>query len=261
MQLQMKDFMEYDFEISKVSSVFIRGCNGSNYRVRNEYGLIYYPEGGYFFHFNDGTSLKISPNTVLFIPAGASYSIESYSPEDCWSISFYLAKPFPCAPFTVSVRDARYFAEMFSDTERICRQAHSGYLMHCKARLCSIIAALQHEYSLGYVSNRKFSIIAPAIEMIHQCYTSATPSVSELAELCGITPEYLRSLFNKKYGKSPIKYINDLRFARARELLDLGLYTVTDVSLLAGFSAPSYFSKEFKKKYGISPSRYLEEKY
>ena len=260
MQLQMKDFMEYDFEISKVSSMFIKGCNGSNYRSRNDYALIYYPEGGYVFHFEDGTSLRTAKNTILFMPGGASYSIESYAAEDCWSISFFLAKPFPCAPFTINVRDARYFFEMFQDTERIYRQAQSGYLMHCKARLCSIIAAIQHEYSIGYVSNRKYSVIAPAVEKIHQCYTSETPSVTELAELCGITPEYLRALFNKKYGKSPIKYINDLRFARARELLDSGVYTVTDVSLLAGFSAPSYFSKEFKKKYGISPSRYLEEK-
>ncbi len=260
MQLQMKDFMEYDFEISKVSSMLIKGCNGTHYRTRNDYALIFYPEGGYVFHFEDGTEVKTAKNTILFLPGGARYSIESYSPEDCWSINFYLAKPFPCAPFAINVRDARYFAEMFSDIERIYRQAQSGCLMHSKARLCSIIAAIQHEYSLGYVSNRKFSIIAPAVERIHQCYTGETPSVAELAELCGITPEYLRSLFNKKYGKSPIKYINDLRFARARELLDSGLYTVTDVSLLAGFSAPSYFSKEFKKKYGISPSRYLEEK-
>lgn len=259
MQLQMEDFMEHDFDIRTVKSLLIKGCSGHNERrTRTDNALIFYPDGGYVFHYEDGSVLKTTSNSVVFMPIGARYSIESYAPTDCYSITFFLAEPFPCAPFAVTVRDARYFLEMFSDAEKQYRQAQSGYTMSCKARLCSIIAALQREYSLGYVSTKKYAVIAPAVELIHQCYTSTVPTVAELAELCGITPEYLRILFNKKYGKSPIKYINDLRFSRARELLDSGLYTVTDVALLAGFSTASYFSKEFKKKYGISPSRYLD---
>jgi len=55
-------------------------------------------------------------------------------------------------------------------------------------------------------------------------------------------------------GKSPKKYVNELRLQRAYQLITTQeIKTVREVSLAVGFSKPDYFSLLFKKKYGYTP--------
>ena len=258
--MQMKDFMTYNFNITKIGGLFIQGCTKNSYRHnRTDYALTFYPEGGYTFRFGSGQTFRLGKNTILFNPKGSTYSIEANDKQDCYTITFDLEDPFECEPFIFNVRRSQFFLDSFKDADRICRLAQPGYYMNCKSKLCAIIGAMQHEYSLGYISGDNFSVIIPAIEKIHQSYTGNTPSVSELAELCSVSPEYFRMLFKKKYGTSPIKYINALRLNHAKELLSSGMYSVTEASSLSGFAALPYFCREFKKKYGFSPSSVDDE--
>ena len=251
----MEEFMKYNFDITWVMTQFLPGCTqNSSHRQRNNYGLIYYPEGGYAFHIAGGQTLRTTKNSILFLPKGISYDIEALEKQDCYSITFNLISSPYFEPFVMNVRRSQFFLDTFKETEKAFRLSQSGYVMGCKAKLCSIISAMQQEYSLGYLSGDNYSVILPAIDIIHQSYTGNTPSVSELALLCNVSPEYFRMLFKKKYGTSPVKYINALRLSHAKELLSSGLYSVTEVSSLSGFSALPYFCREFKKKYGISPS-------
>lgn len=74
--------------------------------------------------------------------------------------------------------------------------------------------------------------------------------------MCGITPEYFRKIFKAYYGVSPLKYINALKITHAKELLDSGMYSVTEAALRSGYTDLSYFSREFKKETGNSPKYY-----
>lgn len=258
--MTMEDFMVYNFNITNVNCLLLKGCSKNTYnRLRAEHGLIFYPEGGYTFRFHDGHILRMGKNSLLFNPKGAMYDIEFNESKDCYSITFDLTEPFPCEPFAVNVRRAQFFLDTFKEAEKICRLAQSGYYMNLKSKLYSIIGAMQQEYGLGYISGSNYSVIIPAIEQIHQTYTGTTPTISELAAMCSISPEYFRMLFKKKYGTSPVKYINSLRLSHAKDLLSSGMYSVTEVSAMSGFSALSYFCREFKKKYGFSPSSLSEE--
>lgn len=253
--MSMEEFMKYNFDITSITANFLPGCTqNSSHRQRNNYGLIYYPEGGYTFHILNGPTLRTSKSSILFLPKGISYDIEAVEKQDCYAVAFNLASN-PCLePFVMNVRRSQFFLDTFKEAEKVARLSPSGGIMSCKAKLCSIISTMQQEYGLGYLSGDNYSLILPAIEKIHQSYFKNTPSVSELALLCNVTPEYFRMLFKKKYGTSPVKYINSLRLAHAKDLLSSGLYSVTEVSTLSGFSALPYFCREFKKKYGISPS-------
>ena len=73
-----------------------------------------------------------------------------------------------------------------------------------------------------------------------------------------MSESYFRRIFLKNYGISPIKYINNLKIERAKELLTSGLYTVSDVAELSGFHDESYFSREFKKHSGKTPKEYVK---
>lgn len=253
--MQVENFMTHNFNITTVSSMMHVGCTKRTCNsTRDTYGLVFYPEGGYTFKFYGGPILRLEKNTLLFNPKGSVYDIIPNESRDCYAITFDLDKPFLCEPFAINVRNSQFFLDTFKEAEKICRLAQSGYIMSCKAKLCSIISAIQHEYGLGYISGNNYSVILPAMDMIHQTYTTNTPSIAELSAMCSISPEYFRLLFKKKYGTSPVKYINSLRLNHAKELLSSGMYSVSEVANLSGFSALSYFCREFKKMYGISPS-------
>ena len=108
-----------------------------------------------------------------------------------------------------------------------------------------------------YIDKSKQNIIKPAISYIHEHYTTEALNISKLALMCGITPEYFRRLFHIVYGVSPIKYINQLKLARAVEVLLSGMCSITDAALLSGYNDISYFNREFKKAHGLSPTAFI----
>jgi AraC-like DNA-binding protein len=115
---------------------------------------------------------------------------------------------------------------------------------------------MQKEYQTGYADSSKFELIQPAITYLHDHYTTEPLKITRLAEMCHISPEYFRSIFQRIYGSSPIKYINRLKIQHASELLTSGMYTVTEAATLSGYNDLSHFSREFKKVYGVTPTEY-----
>ena len=71
--------------------------------------------------------------------------------------------------------------------------------------------------------------------------------------------DYLRKLFQREMGVTPLQYLNNLRLHTAAEALlnAKGVPgSVTDIARMCGFREPLYFSRMFKKKYGLSPTIY-----
>ena len=116
---------------------------------------------------------------------------------------------------------------------------------------------MKKEFHAEYVPESKLCILNPAIEVIHNEYTKENINIKILSEMCGISEAYFRRLFAKKYGVSPLKYINTLKFKRAKELLESGYYSISKVAELSGFHDVYYFSREFKKAVGVSTSEYF----
>ena len=128
--------------------------------------------------------------------------------------------------------------------------------MKCKSELYSILFHMQREYELGYTPTTQSGILRPALEYIHNHYTEGNLGISKLANLCGISEPYFRKLFLRSYGVSPLKYIAQLKLARAKELIESGLYPIHEVAALSGFQNECYFSREFKHHFGSAPSKF-----
>ncbi|NGM64560.1 hybrid sensor histidine kinase/response regulator transcription factor [Sphingobacterium sp. SGR-19] len=88
--------------------------------------------------------------------------------------------------------------------------------------------------------------------------TSFNIEVAVNAMAMGRTTFYkkLKSLTNM----SPVEFIRDIRLKRAKQLLDTGELTVTEVAYKVGFNSSGYFSTCFKEMYQVSPSEYLKNK-
>lgn len=62
--------------------------------------------------------------------------------------------------------------------------------------------------------------------------------------------------FNKVYGATPYKYLNQQRFDAAKTLLRGSQLSIQDIAKQLGFADQYYFSSFFKKKCGKSPKEY-----
>lgn len=79
-------------------------------------------------------------------------------------------------------------------------------------------------------------------------------SVNHLAAYCHLNPDYFSRIFNEKYGKRPITYINTIRIERAQFLLLTTEKSLKEIAERTGFENISYFSKTFKKITGTTPA-------
>jgi AraC-like DNA-binding protein len=82
------------------------------------------------------------------------------------------------------------------------------------------------------------------------------PSVEEIAEVCGYTPNYFSRLFHSLTGRSYTDFLNTLRINHAVMLLRSTQMSVTEIAFGCGFSSLSNFYRVFRRETGHSPSFY-----
>lgn len=97
------------------------------------------------------------------------------------------------------------------------------------------------------------------IEFLKLRYTENI-SIAELSESFNLNPTYLSRIFKQTTGRTPTRFLTDLRINSACSLLsehpDL---EVKEVAVRLGFSDQGYFSRLFKKETGKSPLEYKKQ--
>ena len=72
---------------------------------------------------------------------------------------------------------------------------------------------------------------------------------------------YLKKVFKKETGMTPLQYLTDKRLENAASNLAMsgGKGNISEIAYQCGFSEPLYFSRLFKRKYGVSPRSYTSK--
>ena len=94
--------------------------------------------------------------------------------------------------------------------------------------------------------------IARALSRIESDYAEEL-GVDELARAAGMSRFHFSRAFRAELGLSPYRYLQRVRIARARELLDGG-HRVTEAALSVGFRDLGRFARAFRAETGITPS-------
>ncbi len=79
--------------------------------------------------------------------------------------------------------------------------------------------------------------------------------LEEIAFLCHMSLSTFKRHFINIYKVSPGKWLQDKRLQKAKEILEQGDATPSDIYLDFGYNNLSNFSIAFKNKFGISPSK------
>lgn len=97
--------------------------------------------------------------------------------------------------------------------------------------------------------------IKKAIDYMNENYANGI-SCEEISSLIGIGKFSFIRNFKSQVGKTPYEYLLDLKIEKAKKMLKSNEFSITEISLLCGFSSHSHFTSTFKKKIGISPIEY-----
>lgn len=254
----MAEFLDCNLNINKITlACYVpKGEGETVHNNRPSHGLALHLSGRKKYVFEGNKILYTDKNDVIFMPENSNYTVESGAEErgNCYAVNFKISEKIKFEPFVLNMGDS--VTDKFKQAEKAFRLKSAGYEMRCKANLYSVICAMLAKYEKKYVPKRTEKIIEPAVKYIHENYISENISVEYLAEMCGVSTVYLRNIFQKCKNTTPIKYINNLKLERAKELLLSGYYSVPRISELSGFGNESYFCRYFKKATGMTATEY-----
>lgn len=260
----MGDIMNNDFNITKIDRAILVGKNeypGLRVSFTNNLNyneLIYHINGKSTVHFN-GKIFDIKENTIRFLPKGENkeYIVEKWECGECIDVFFDTDFPVSDEAFVINLAENTNIGNLFRKLFAVWVSRYDGYYFECKSLLYKIFAGIQ---KLDYFPKEQYNIIKPAIKYIEENFLDNKIPVALLAEKCGISETYLKRLFNKKFGVSPIKYIIRLKINYACDLLCSKQYSVTQVAEICGYDNVYFFSRQFKSYVGVTPSAF-EQRY
>ncbi|OZB12315.1 MAG: AraC family transcriptional regulator, partial [Marinobacter sp. 34-60-7] len=95
--------------------------------------------------------------------------------------------------------------------------------------------------------------LARAVRLVEEGALDSSP-VSALAERLGITDRYLRQLYKRHTGATPLQHAQARRLLRARQLIVDSNLSMTEIADIAGFGSLRRFNHSLKAAYGDAPT-------
>lgn len=124
----------------------------------------------------------------------------------------------------------------------------------CSALVYSFLVELSRLCSVGQASPivRLGDKLSPVFTYIEGSFEKPI-TLSELAALAGLTPQYFCSLFKKATSQTPVEYINLIKLRHAKALLLQTELPVREIAHRVGIEDPSYFCALFKRYEHMTP--------
>lgn len=216
--------------------------------------LVYCTGGEGTFYFENGTLLNYRDGEAVAIPPMERHS--NISTDGFTNIHIRLEAPsFPYkTAFRVADDLDRHLLVAFD-------QAKYYYQADIKKRelALSALGELISSYMIVLRSNAEFSGPVEQIRnMILRGFSKPDFQLDEAIKCMPFHYDYLRKLFKKEMGMTPLEYMTKLRMKKAESLLCAMSkdYSVAEIALLCGYEDALYFSRVFKKHFDCSPSTF-----
>lgn len=255
------DFFEkgYVGDVVVISGVR-RAGRSTDYRARGRHanGLLYIWEGEARFVSESGESLTAHSKELVFLPCGEKYRMTYTADATTFvlvNFGIWTRTGEPCAlqdRICISAVDDKFcrIAGIMAALETCGGVKTAGAILKQRELLYRLLGVAYDGGRLGAAEGE--ARIARGVRLLEQTYLENLP-VSRFAEESRISVSVFRSLFHKQYGTSPVKYRNNLRIGRAKELLTDGSYTVSEVAYACGFENVGYFCRYYRAAVGEAP--------
>lgn len=99
--------------------------------------------------------------------------------------------------------------------------------------------------------------LSPALAYLHE-HLAEPLSVHQLAERCGLHPDYFSRRFKALTGLPPVSYLIGKRLERAQLLLTASRLSLHAIAEQTGLGNVYYFSRLFARRFGVPPGKYRQ---
>lgn len=225
------------------------------WHTHEHWELVYCTGGDGSFNFENGTTLNYHEGDVVAIPPREPHT--NSSNEGFTNIHITMQEPsFPYRTvFRVADDEDQNLKVAFS-------QAKCYYMTDIKKKelVLTALGDLIAAYLVVLRSNTEYSESVEQIRSsIRRNYSRPDYALDEVIRGMPFHYDYLRKLFKKEMGISPLEYMTDLRMKTAEKLLTAmwtNEYTISEIAQMCGYEDALYFSRVFKKYYGCAPSNF-----
>lgn len=135
---------------------------------------------------------------------------------------------------------------------------HRMRVIHLTAQLILELAAIVEypENQQHSTDTERFSRLLAQLEQ-----SCAEPwTLDAMAARIGLKHTHFTSLFHHYTGDSPLRYLNRLRVAKARQMLRAEKLPITEIALECGFCSSQHFAKIFREFSGVTAQEYRKNK-
>lgn len=208
---------------------------------------------------------EIKQGISFFLPA--NYPHEYYTKQNLWRNDWIT--------FGGQYADS-VLAELRLDGPLVIKHTHPEKLSACWMEIYQCLkeqtvignmlaSGHLYRYLVEYATQYKNSQTSPndqnsefnlVLDYINSHYMDNL-SLSELADMIHITPQYLCKLFKQNLGMRPFQYITKRRMQEAKHLLLQNRYTTSEIASLVGYNDTSYFCRLFRETEHITPSNFI----
>lgn len=206
----------------------------------------------------NGQKIPLTRNCLAYIPKNTAYTIQTFENEEVLCIHFKEESDENFQLSVIASSDPKKFIDLFSELLRTWKSKPIGSVYSIDALFLRILENIEIQKNQ---TNSLDSHLQNAIDYMLSNFSFADLTIGDLAAKSGYCLSYFRRIFHARTGNSPQKYLFNLRVSYAKDLLQSGYYTVSEVSDKSGFSDPKYFHACYKKKFGHSPGKDIPKKY
>ncbi len=220
--------------------------------------LVYCTSGQGTFEFENGTTVQYKEGDMVAIPPGDRHTNVS-GPG---FTNIHLTMEDPVYPY----RGAFRISDEDGSLKHAFAQAKYYYLSDINKRelVLGALGELIASYTIVYRSKTEFSVPVEQIRaLILRNYAQPDFALDEAVRGMPFHYDYLRKLFKKEMGITPLEYMISLRMKKAENLLCAMWsreYSISEVAQMCGYEDALYFSRVFKKNYGCSPSNFAKKR-
>ncbi len=217
--------------------------------------LVYCTAGEGCFEFESGMTIHYREGDVVYIPPLVIHA--NVSQDGFTNIHMRMEDPsFPYkTPFRVSDSMEHHLRSAFEQV----KYYYLADIQRCELVL-SALGELIISYTVVYRSNSDFSEPVEQIRaLILRNYADSDFALDQAIAQLPFNYDYLRKLFKKEMGVTPLEYMTRLRMKKAEDMLaalDMRDYSMAEIAGLCGYEDALYFSRVFKKTYGVAPTAY-----
>lgn len=220
---------------------------------------------GSFQTLHNGKSWSLGEGQACFLPAAVPHT---YAPDtdETWTHSFVtLTGPaldhlletmsFPMME-AIPLQTAETLWPLFDRIYQLTRGTSPDKDWSISASLYELLLEVHKQSS--FLPEEKpgaggAAAVRTAAKMLREHYAEPV-LLADYAQSLGYSVQHLNRLFRQTYGVTMHQYLDEVRFAKAQQLLRLDM-TVQDIATALGMES-NYFIRAFKRIHGMTPGQY-----